>query len=495
MENNLPEIFFASSDKSISKLLSKLIQEKKIIKLFPRVYTSNLSGDPATIVRRNIYQILGNLYPGAIVSHRSALEGGLIDNKVIFLTYKYTKKIEIPGIIIRLQQGPGALSDDRPFIGGLYISSIPRAILENLQQSRDRGSSAKTLHARELERFIEKQIKIHGEDKINQIRDRAREISKEYKWEKEFGKFDKIVGAMLQTHPSRILKSPIALARAFGIPYDKHRLDVFQQFFTALKTTLTPFRLQDYSSEVFWRNTAFIETYFSNFIEGTEFKIEEAERIIFDNKIPETRPDDAHDIIGTYRIVSNRYEMKIIPKNDEELITLLKKRHAVLMGGRLGKNPGQFKEKPNRAGQTEFVSPKLVVGTLKKGFEIYNALEEPFARSVFMMFLISEVHPFNDGNGRIARIMMNAELIHAGSVKIIIPTVYRDDYLESLRALSRTGRTGPIIEMADRAQQFTSEIDFSNLSKALQVLRQCNAFDDHNRSRLIMPRNVSDDDL
>jgi len=254
---------------------------------------------------------------------------------------------------------------------------------------------------------------------------------------------------------------------------------------------LTPFRLQDYSSEVFWRNTAFIEAYFSNFIEGTEFKIEEAERIIFDNKIPETRPDDAHDIIGTYRIVSNRYEMKIIPKNDDELITLLKKRHAILMGGRLEKNPGQFKEKPNRAGQTEFVSPKLVVGTLKKGFEIYNALEEPFARSVFMMFLISEVHPFNDGNGRIARIMMNAELIHAGSVKIIIPTVYRDDYLESLRALSRTERTGPIIEMADRTQQFTSEIDFSNLNKALQVLRQCNAFDDHNQSRLIMPRNVS----
>ena len=28
-----------------------------------------------------------------------------------------------------------------------------------------------------------------------------------------------------------------------------------------------------------------------------------------------------------------------------------------------------------------------------------------------MMFLVSEVHPFVDGNGRIARIMMNAELV------------------------------------------------------------------------------------
>ena len=30
------------------------------------------------------------------------------------------------------------------------------------------------------------------------------------------------------------------------------------------------------------------------------------------------------------------------------------------------------------------------------------------------MFLVSEAHPFADGNGRTARIMMNAELIAAG---------------------------------------------------------------------------------
>jgi len=33
-----------------------------------------------------------------------------------------------------------------------------------------------------------------------------------------------------------------------------------------------------------------------------------------------------------------------------------------------------------------------------------------------MMFLVSEVHPFLDGNGRIARVMMNAELILAERV-------------------------------------------------------------------------------
>jgi len=71
----------------------------------------------------------------------------------------------------------------------------------------------------------------------------------------------------------------------------------------------------------------------------------------------------------------------------------------------------------------------LVRGTLKEGFERSTTIADPVARALYMMFLVSEVHPFNDGNGRIARVMMNAELVQAGYSKLIIPTVYREDYL------------------------------------------------------------------
>ena len=52
-----------------------------------------------------------------------------------------------------------------------------------------------------------------------------------------------------------------------------------------------------------------------------------------------------------------------------------------------------------------------------------------------MMFLVTEVHPFADGNGRVARIMMNAELAAAQQTRVLIPIVYRSNYLSSLRAL------------------------------------------------------------
>ena len=58
---------------------------------------------------------------------------------------------------------------------------------------------------------------------------------------------------------------------------------------------------------------AFFEAYFSNFIEGTEFAVGEAADIVFRGIIPKERPEDAHDVLGTWRIVSDYREMNRIP--------------------------------------------------------------------------------------------------------------------------------------------------------------------------------------
>ena len=53
-----------------------------------------------------------------------------------------------------------------------------------------------------------------------------------------------------------------------------------------------------------------------------------------------------------------------------------------------------------------------------------------------MMFVVSEVHPFADGNGRSARVAMNAELVPANLHRMIIPTVLRNDYTSALTSAS-----------------------------------------------------------
>jgi Fic family protein len=201
------------------------------------------------------------------------------------------------------------------------------------------------------------------------------------------------------------------------------------------------------------------------------------------------RDEDSHDVLGTYKLVSNKVEMNTTPGKPEELLNILLYRHQVLMSARISKKPGQFKDKNNRAGDTHFVDHTLVRGTLIKGFDFYQALTDPFAKAVYMMFLIIEVHPFLDGNGRTARVMMNAELVKQGQSKIIIPTVYRDDYMLALRRLTRQQDPSPYIKMMQRAHQFSSTIIGDDMNVMEKHLEASNAFKEHDKAKLKIIQN------
>ena len=146
------------------------------------------------------------------------------------------------------------------------------------------------------------------------------------------------------------------------------------------------------------------------------------------------------------------------------------------MAARSDRDPGMFKIKNNHAGDTHFVDYGLVRGTLIKGYEHYRARESPFARALFMLFMVREVHPFNDGNGRISRIMMNAEMVSADQSKIIIPTVFREDYLNSLRRLTRRGDPFVFIRAMSRAREFSANLTGDNFDTTKTYLENCNAF-------------------
>ncbi len=154
----------------------------------------------------------------------------------------------------------------------------------------------------------------------------------------------------------------------------------------------------------------------------------------------------------------------------------MKERHAVLLSSRTSKKPGEFKDRNNRAGSTEFVDWELVPGTLKKGYEWYSLLQHPFSRAAYIMFMISEVHPFLDGNGRIARIMMNVELGAKGFSKIIIPTVYREDYMGSLKKLTKQRSGDAYIRMLLKSWEFSSQVYGENLDVMEDFLSKSNAF-------------------
>ena len=472
--DHMPEAFV--SDKSITRAVSRAVKAGKLRKLASRLYTSNMADPPEAIVARNLWNVVAGYFPGALIADRTALENAPASDGSVCLITRRGQDIALPGLVLRPRRGLGPLPAERPFLGELFLSSTARAYLENMRRSRARGGLvARTLGRAEIEERLDTLIRRSGEEAANRLRDEIRSLAPALDLREEASVLDAIIGALLGTRHVD-LTAPPAVARLPGRPCDPDRLVQFRTLHTALRdhpplSRMAPIRGPEGNATL-----AFYEAYFSNFIEGTEFAVEEAADIVFRGVIPDERPADAHDILGTWRIVSDHREMSRTPANASELEALLKARHASIMEGRPDRRPGTFKQAENRAGSTVFVAPDLVAGTLAQGFDLFRSLETPFQRAVFMKFLVSEVHPFSDGNGRTARIMMNVELAAAAEERIVVPTVYRANYLSAVKALSQVGRPQPLIRMLDYAQRWTAAVDWRSVEETRRELDDCNAF-------------------
>ena len=480
------EIIFGTSDSVESRRITKMEKEGKLKKIAPRIYTSNLLDSDSNIIRRNLLEVIAWRLPGAIISHRSAFSMAPTPTGDFFLTAGSSRLIDdIPGIRLNVIKGPDPLpSDIKLGEMPLYVSSDSRRTLEILQSSRKKGDESKSLPPSFVEKRMESLINSQGEDAVNRFRDEARNIAAQCGMEKEFDKLDKIISALLATRPASILTTESGKARAAGMPYDEQRAQLFSLLYDTLSSKFFKEILDKNGNESSFRLFSFFESYFSNYIEGTKFKVEEALEIVETGKIIPKRINDSHDILGTFKIVSNRAEMNIVPETENDFLAILKHRHAILMEGRPDMEPGVFKTKPNQAGNTIFVLPHLVEGTLRYGFRLYTVLTDPFAKAIFMMFVCSEVHPFNDGNGRVSRIMMNAELVKSNRTRIIVPTVFREDYLLSLKRFSRLNDPSVYIRVMEKLQLFSSHIVGDNFDDVYGFLKESEAFEEPESGKL-----------
>jgi Fic family protein len=94
-----------------------------------------------------------------------------------------------------------------------------------------------------------------------------------------------------------------------------------------------------------------------------------------------------------------------------------------------------------------------------------------------MMLLLTEVHPFDDGNGRIARLFANAELTTAGQIRIVVPTIYRNNYLAGLVGVSNGAGDGQTLHsVLDFAQRWTAAVDWTSYEAADAELQRNNAY-------------------
>jgi Fic family protein len=105
--------------------------------------------------------------------------------------------------------------------------------------------------------------------------------------------------------------------------------------------------------------------------------------------------------------------------------------------------PGRYKSEPNHVrtvtGETfYFAEPVAVAPDMQELLEWYHVEEakkelHPVTLAALLHYRFVRIHPFDDGNGRMARILMNLALMKHGYPVAIIKTEDKENYFRALR--------------------------------------------------------------
>src|SRR5262245_53082619 len=119
------------SEPGRSSALSRAVKAGRARRLAHGLYTSDLRTDPAKLLRREWLAVLGHHCPGAVIVDRSAVSSSPDVNGNLFVVHARLKPIAVPGLTIVPREGAPPLDDDIALPNGVWLSSRPRALLEN----------------------------------------------------------------------------------------------------------------------------------------------------------------------------------------------------------------------------------------------------------------------------------------------------------------------------------------------------------------------------
>ena len=311
------------------------------------------------------------------------------------------------------------------------ISKLETALLEVTEKRRGEYAAA-ALTPEELEEFL-----LAAGSRVDLKALRA--VAKRNK--RDPGGLLEVIAAIDSRDPGKV-RSPRLRALFNKNDGDPSRVELFADlagFLSELASERIEGRAWSSNDAVQFDRYCFISAYFSNYIEGTEFLPEDAIGIVYRGEDHGPAPDQ-RTLAATHQTYLSLLSTMTPPAVNAPYAAFesyLKRLHHSLAGGNPALRPGEFKARPNHAGGTRFVEPAKVGPTLLAGWELSGKIASPFHRAVFLGLVVSEVHPFTDGNGRAARLVTDAHLLAAGFSGIIVTTRSRDLYIKALRGVSR----------------------------------------------------------
>ena len=180
-------------------------------------------------------------------------------------------------------------------------------------------------------------------------------------------------------------------------------------------------------------------TYNSNHIEGSRLTHDQTRYIFETNTIgiegESVRVDDIIETTNHFRCID-----LIIDRADERLTeSLIKELHLILKSGTSDSRKdwftvGDYKRLPNEVGGNETTAPEDVHREIKALLKEYNGKKKKSFEDIIDLHQRFEaIHPFQDGNGRVGRLVMFKECLANGYVPFIITEELKMFYYRGLR--------------------------------------------------------------
>lgn len=180
-------------------------------------------------------------------------------------------------------------------------------------------------------------------------------------------------------------------------------------------------------------------TYNSNHIEGSTLTHEQTRFIFETNSIGvESVPVNVDDVVET----ANHFKcVDYIIENATKQLTeaMIKELHFILKNGTTDSRKewfkvGQYKKLPNEVGGEETCSPEKVKSEIKKLLTAYNLIKnKTFENIIEFHRRFEKIHPFQDGNGRVGRLIMFKECLANNIVPFIIDEEHKLYYYRGLK--------------------------------------------------------------
>lgn len=180
-------------------------------------------------------------------------------------------------------------------------------------------------------------------------------------------------------------------------------------------------------------------TYNSNHIEGSSLTHEQTRFIFETNTIGvESVPVNVDDVVET----ANHFKcVDYIIENATKQLTesMIKELHFILKNGTSDSRKewfkvGQYKKLPNEVGGEETCSPEKVKSEIKKLLTAYNLIKnKTFENIIEFHRRFEKIHPFQDGNGRVGRLIMFKECLANNIIPFIIDEEHKLYYYRGLK--------------------------------------------------------------